>query len=50
MCTMTPEGKKSYALKLVFEDVSKTLKDKEIDKLVKKALYNLEKELGAVLR
>ena len=45
-----PEGKKSYAIKLVFEDLSKTLKDKEVDKWVQKALYNLEKELGAVLR
>ena len=43
------KGKKSYAVQLIFEDLTKTLKDKDVEKLVKKALQNLEK-VGVVLR
>jgi len=43
-------GKKSYAISLVFQDKDKTLKDKTIDKIMKKIIFILEKELGATLR
>ncbi len=43
-------GKKSYAISLVFQDENRTLTDKIIDKVVKKMVYVLEKELGASLR
>jgi len=44
------EGKKSYAIRLVFEDPDQSLKDKVIDKLVGKMMHGLEKDLGAQLR
>ena len=44
------EGKKSYAISLVFQDETKTLTDKIIDKTVGKMVFILEKELGAKLR
>lgn len=44
------EGKKSYAVSMIFEDSEKNLKDKVIDKIVAKAVDNLGKELGAKLR
>ncbi len=44
------EGKKSYAISLIFQDKDKTLRDKIIDKTVKKMVFILEKELGATLR
>jgi phenylalanyl-tRNA synthetase beta chain len=42
--------KKSYAISLIFQDESKTLTDKIIDKTVGKMVYVLEKEIGAKLR
>lgn len=45
-----PEGKKSYAVNFVLQDIEKTLNDKQIDTVMKKIQYNLEKELGAQLR
>ncbi|MEM9849652.1 MAG: phenylalanine--tRNA ligase subunit beta, partial [Bacteroidota bacterium] len=44
------EGKKSYAISLQFEDATKTLKDKEIDKIVNKLIQQYEQQLGAVIR
>ena len=45
-----PEGKKSYALSFTIQDISKTLTDVQIDKLMGKLQSNFESELGAVLR
>jgi phenylalanyl-tRNA synthetase beta chain len=44
------ENKKSYALSFVLSDESKTLTDKQIDKVMRKLQYNFEKEFGAELR
>lgn len=43
-------GKKSYAVKFVFQDNSKTLKDKDVDKVMNKLIDNFGSELGAVIR
>ncbi|MEM8526811.1 MAG: phenylalanine--tRNA ligase subunit beta [Bacteroidota bacterium] len=43
-------GKKSYAISLTFEDAEKTLKDKEVDKVVNKLIGQYEQQLGAVIR
>jgi phenylalanyl-tRNA synthetase beta chain len=45
-----PSGKKSYAIKIILQDKHKTLKDKQIDKIVKKVIFNLEKELNVTIR
>ena len=45
-----PEGKKSYAVSFVLQDNSKTLVDKQIDKIMQKLQQSFEKNLGAVLR
>lgn len=45
-----PEGKKSYALSFILRDEEKTLKDKQIDKVMQKMIKTFEKELGASLR
>ncbi len=42
--------KKSYAVSFTFEDPSKNLKDKEIDKIMNKLISTYENELGAVIR
>jgi len=44
------EGKKSYAIRLVFEDAEQSLKDKAIDKLIGKMMHSLEQNVGAQLR
>ena len=44
------EGKKSYAVSFVFSNPEKTLKDKEIDKLMQKVRSALERQVGAVVR
>jgi phenylalanyl-tRNA synthetase beta chain len=44
------EGKKSYALKFMFHDPEKTLKDKEIEKAMKRVSDSLSEKLGAELR
>ncbi len=44
------ENKKSYAVSFKIQDETKTLKDKQIDKIMKKFQYTFEKELGAELR
>lgn len=45
-----PEGKKSYAVSFVLQDESKTLADKQIDKIMQKLQQTFEKNLNAVLR
>jgi phenylalanyl-tRNA synthetase beta chain len=44
------KGKKSYAVSFVFQDPSKTLKDKEIEKIMNKLIETYEGKLGAVIR
>ena len=44
------EGKKSYALKLIYSDKTRTLKDKEIDKSTERIMSALENELNAEIR
>lgn len=45
-----PEGKKSYALKFVFQDTEKTLTDVHVDKIMNKLRKRFEEEVGATLR
>ncbi len=45
-----PAGKKSYAVNFVFEDVEKTLSEKQIDAMMQKLIASLKKQLGAELR
>jgi phenylalanyl-tRNA synthetase beta chain len=44
------KGKKSYAIRMSFEDTEKTLTDKAIDRVVKKVLAKFESDLNATLR
>ncbi len=43
-------GKKSYAVSFTFENPEKTLKDKEVEKLVNKMIADYETKLGASIR
>ena len=43
-------GKKSYAVSFTFENPEKTLKDKEVDKVVNKMIADYETKLGASIR
>jgi phenylalanyl-tRNA synthetase beta chain len=43
-------GKKSYAVSFTFENPEKTLKDKEVDKVVNKLIADYESKLGATIR
>lgn len=45
-----PEGKKSYAVSFSFQDEEKTLKDKQVDKLMDGIRQKLETQLNAELR
>ena len=45
-----PDGKKSYAVSFTLQASSKTLTDKDIDKIMSKLQTRLEKEVGAELR
>lgn len=45
-----PKGKKSYALSFVLRDPNKTLKDKQIEKVMSKLQQTFEKQFGAELR
>jgi len=45
-----PEGKKSIAFRLTYQASDRTLKDDEVDKVQKRILERLSKELGATLR
>ena len=42
--------KKSYAISFVLQDETKTLTDKQIDKIIENLIRVFEKELGATLR
>ncbi|MCB9293069.1 MAG: phenylalanine--tRNA ligase subunit beta [Lewinellaceae bacterium] len=44
------KGKKSYAVSFLFEDPAKTLKDKEVDKVVNQLIEAYESQLGASIR
>jgi phenylalanyl-tRNA synthetase beta chain len=45
-----PDGKKSYAVTFLLQDETKTLADKQIDKIMQKLQQTFEKNLDAVLR
>lgn len=45
-----PQGKKSYAVSFTFSDPTKTLTDKQVDKIMANLLARFQKELGAELR
>ncbi len=45
-----PKGKKSYAVSFTLQDDTKTLTDKQIDKIMNKIKSAFEKEVGAELR
>ena len=45
-----PEGKKSYALSFTMGDKTKTLTDKQVDRLMKKIMENYKKLVSAVIR
>ena len=45
-----PKGKKSYAVSFTLQDETKTLTDKQIDKIMSKLTANYKKELNAELR
>ncbi len=44
------KNKKSYAIALVFEDNTKTLKDKEVEKVMSQLIRSCEEQLGALIR
>jgi phenylalanyl-tRNA synthetase beta chain len=44
------KGKKSYAISYLFEDASKTLNDKEVDKIMQKLITTYTNQLGAIIR
>ena len=44
------KGKKSYAVKFMFQDLNNTLKDKLVDKEVNKLVQIFEADLGAIIR
>lgn len=45
-----PEGKKSYAISFVLQDETKTLAEKQIEKIMQKLQQTFEKNLNATLR
>ena len=45
-----PEGKKSYAIGLTFQDPGKTLNDKAVEKSVGRIVHQLGERLNAQLR
>lgn len=45
-----PEGKKSISYSIIFRDKSKTLNDKEVNKVIENILNSLNSSLGAELR
>ncbi len=44
------EGKKSYAVSFYLQDETKTLQDKQIEKIMEQLIANFKRELGAELR
>jgi phenylalanyl-tRNA synthetase beta chain len=45
-----PEGKKSYALSFILQDETKTLKDKQIDRMMNNLIKVYKEEFGAEIR
>lgn len=45
-----PEGKKSYALSFIMQDETKTMKDKQTDRIMNNLMKVYKEELGAELR
>ncbi len=45
-----PEGKKSIAIKIIFQDKTKTLKDEKVNKIIDKILKKLNEELNITIR
>lgn len=45
-----PEGKKSYAVNFILQDVTRTLNDKAIDAIMTKLINNIKTKIGAELR
>lgn len=45
-----PEGKKSYAVSFILQDDKKTLKDKQIDRIMNNFMNAFKKEFGAEIR
>lgn len=45
-----PPGKKSYAIRFIFQDRTKTLTDKQIDKVMQKLILALKDQLSVELR
>ena len=43
-------GKKSYAVSFIFENKERTLKDKEVDKIMTQLIAQYEAQLGALIR
>ncbi len=43
-------GKKAYALSFILQDENKTLKDKEIDKIMTRLMQGFEQQAGAIIR
>ena len=44
------KNKKSYAVSFLFEDTNKTLKDREIEKIMNKLINAYQNKLGAIIR
>ena len=44
------KGKKSYSVSFIFQDNDKTLKDKEVEKLMNKLIKSYEYQIGATIR
>ena len=44
------KGKKSYAVSFIIQDATKTLKDKDVEKLMKKLISTYERQLNATIR
>jgi len=45
-----PDGKKSFAVRIVYQSATHTLTDEEVDKIQDQMLARLRHELGAILR
>lgn len=45
-----PKGRKSYALGLILQDLSRTLSEKEVEECVAKVMKRLGDDIGAILR
>jgi phenylalanyl-tRNA synthetase beta chain len=43
-------GRKSIALGLILQELSRTLNDKEVDEIINKVISQLEKDVNASLR